>query len=69
MAKIEDPNIKITAAGGYTYIAFAVAGTAESTAAWQARRIDANGSTMYADGNTDFDNVATDLTALTYSYS
>lgn len=65
---------KITTAGGYTYIAKALLpGTTyanraahEAAAVWQAKRIDANGSAQYADGNSNYDNVATDLTALTY---
>ena len=59
----------ITSSGGYTYICESVVGTALGTAKWRIKRFDSNGSGMYADANTNFDNVATDPTALTYSYS
>lgn len=62
---------KITVSGDYTYIAIAVPGTADVSATWQVQRIDVSvaGDTrfMWADGDTNFDNVATDLTALSYS--
>lgn len=64
-------NIKITESGNYTYIGKAPVGTAQATAKWQCFRIDesVSGQTviLYADANANFDNVATDLTALTYS--
>lgn len=59
--------VKITQSGGYTYIGEAVPGTAQATAAWRCQRIDSTGTTIWADGNGNFDNVATDLTALSYS--
>lgn len=60
---------KITEVGDVTYIATAPAGTAQSTAGWQVKKIDASTGVVitWADGNTAFDNVATDLTALSYS--
>lgn len=60
---------KITVSGSITYIGEAAAGTAQATAAWRAQKIDETTGTVitWADGNTNFDNVATDLTALTYS--
>lgn len=61
--------IKITEVGDVTYIAYANPGTAEATAKWKAMKLD--GTTglriTYADGNTEFDNEATDLTGLDYS--
>ena len=64
-----DYAIKITEAGSYTYIAYAPPGTAESSAGWKVIRIDESAGmrVTYADGNENFDNVATDLTALSYS--
>lgn len=55
-----------------TYEAFADPGAAESSAQWLARRTTADsaaGSEVveFADGNGKFDNVATDLTALSYT--
>jgi len=63
--------VKITVSGSYTYIALAATGTAQATAKWQVKRIydDGAGTTTitWADGDSEFDNVATDLTALSYS--
>lgn len=61
---------KVTEVGTTIYFAQAPIGTAQSAAAWQARKIDTSGSDTvftWADGDGNFDNVATDLTALTYS--
>lgn len=61
--------IKITESGDYTYVAFANPGTAESAESWQCLRIDESSGFRleWADGNTNFDNSAEDLTALDYS--
>lgn len=70
---VDLPNyaFKVTEDGDYTYIALAPPGTDQSAEAWKAMRVDSSveGDTVitYADGDTDFDNVATDLTALSYS--
>lgn len=60
---------KITTVGDVTYIANAPAGSAESAAVWQAKKINAADGVVitWANGDTKFDNVATDLTALSYS--
>jgi len=60
---------KITESGTATYIAKATPGSAQSSAVWQVQKIDESSGTVitWADGNANFDNVATDLTALTYS--
>lgn len=62
--------LKVTTSGSYTYIAVAPIGTSQSASLWQAKRIYDDGTDVvitWADGDADFDNVATDLTALTYS--
>jgi len=61
--------IKITVAGAVTYVGRSAPGTAQATAAWQCMKIDESSGAVitYADGNSDFDNVATDLTSLSYS--
>jgi len=68
---IEETNYttKITESGNYTYVAKAPIGTAQATAGWQAYRIDETSGIiiLWADGNDNFDNVVTDLTALSYS--
>lgn len=55
--------------GTYTYMAKAMPGSLSASAVWQAFRFDDSepGSKKYADGNSNFDNVATDLTLLSYS--
>lgn len=60
---------KITVSGSITYVAVAAPGTAQSIAKWQCKKIDETTGTVitWADGNANFDNVATDLTLLTYS--
>lgn len=60
---------KITESGTTTYVAKAVVGTAQATAAWQVMKIDESSGMVitWADGDVLFDNVATDLTALSYS--
>lgn len=61
--------MKVTQSGDITYMAFAAPGTAQGTAKWQVKKIDASGGivTTWADGNANFDNIATDLTTLDYS--
>lgn len=60
---------KVTVDGTTTYVAFAAPGTSQSESKWQCLKIDSSSGAVvaYADGNSEFDNVATDLTALTYS--
>ena len=66
----KDVAAKITVSGTTTYVAKAAVGSAESAASWQAKKITVSGSDTtitWADGNTNYDNIATDLTALSYS--
>lgn len=62
-------TIKITQVNSIRYLALAAPGTAESADKWQVRKIDETSGLRitWADGNASFDNVATDLTALSYS--
>ena len=60
---------KITESGNYTYVAVAPIGTAQATAGWQVKRIEVSGDDTiitWADSNANFDNVATNLTLLTF---
>src|SRR3989304_4994459 len=61
--------VKITVVGSVTYLAVAAPGTAQATAKWQVKKIDETTGTVitFANGDSNFDNVATDLTGLTYS--
>lgn len=61
---------KITTVGEVTYIAKAAPGTAQATAKWQCKKIDAtdpNNIIFTWAGNGGFNQVATDLTSLSYS--
>jgi hypothetical protein len=61
--------LKMTTVGSVDYIGEAAAGTAASSALWRAKKVDSTSGIIitWADGNANFDNVATDLTTLTYS--
>lgn len=62
--------VKITTSGTTTYIGKATVGSSQASAVWQAKKIAVSGgdtTITFADGNANFDNVATDLTALSYS--
>jgi len=60
---------KVTVSGSITYVGVAAPGTAQSAESWQCKKVDETTGTVitWADGNANFDNVATDLTTLTYS--
>lgn len=62
-------QIKTANDGTYDYFCFSAPGTALASALWQVFRIDGDGNKMYADADANFDNVASDPTALSYSYS
>jgi len=61
--------LRLVTDGNIDYVGEADTGTAASSALWRAKKIDSNSGIIitWADGNANFDNVATDLTALTYS--
>jgi hypothetical protein len=61
--------VKTTTSGSVTYIALASPGTAQATAKWQVRKVDTTSGVVitWCDGDANFDNVATDLTLLSYS--
>lgn len=55
---------------GYTYFCEARIGIAASVAEWRISRYRAStGELMWADGDSNFDNVAADRAALTYSFT
>lgn len=68
-ALIGNYALKMTVSGAVTYIAKAPIGSSQASAVWQAKRIDETSGMVitWADGNDSFDNVATDLTSLSYS--
>lgn len=65
----DDMQVKVVEDSGYTYFCKAQVGTAEATAKWKVFRLDSTGNKVYADGDSNFDNTASDPTALSYSYS
>ena len=68
VASSTDYAMKITEVGAVTYLGKAAPGSAEASAVWQCKKIDGSSGVKitYADSNASFDNVATDMTALTY---
>lgn len=64
-----DYAVVIRESGAYTYIGKAAIGSSTASAVWQVKRLDTTTllDVKWADGNANFDNVATDLTALSYS--
>lgn len=61
--------LKVTTGTDVIYVAKSAPGTAQSSALWQCKKIDTSSGVVitWADGNASFDNIATDLTSLTYS--
>jgi len=59
--------LQIKTSGTDTFVGFAPIGTATSSASWQAMKVDTNGNITWADGNSNFDNIADNLTSLSYS--
>lgn len=63
---------KIAVDGTDTYVGLAAPKDSEGNvitladALWQAMKVDVDGNITWADGDANFDNVATDLTLLTY---
>lgn len=69
ISQAPEQAIKVTTVDSSVYIGTATIGTEQSSAAWQAKKITTSGTTTtvtWADGNANYDNIATDLTALTY---
>ena len=61
---------KITVSGANTYVATAPIGSLQASAVWQVKCINVTGGDTvitWANGDANFDNVATDLTILSYS--
>ena len=69
MAAIPQYAMKITVDGNITYIAKASPGTSLSSPSWQVKKVDETTGTVitWADANANYDNIATDLTTLTYA--
>jgi hypothetical protein len=59
-------DIKLVEDGSYTYVAYANPGTAEDEAKWKVMRLDETSGIKitWCDGDTNFDNIATDLPSL-----
>lgn len=61
-----DLALKTLTVGTIKYIGLALPGSAESDPVWQCMKFDGSVLT-WADGNSDFDNIVTDLASLNYS--
>ena len=61
--------MKMQQDGSVYYIGTANPGTTQATAAWQALKLDTTSGIIitWADGDTLYNNIATDLASLTYS--
>jgi hypothetical protein len=60
---------KVTVVGDILYFAVAPVGSSQSAAVWRVKKIDTTGGNIlvtWADSDEKFDNIATDLTTLTY---
>jgi hypothetical protein len=59
---------KVTVVGAITYVAKAPAGSLQASAVWKCKKIDETTGVVitWANGNELYNNIATDLTVLTY---
>jgi len=61
-------TVRVDEGATYTYVGEATPGTAQAAAQWRIRRItNADTTTLFADGNSNFDNIWNDRTTLTYA--
>jgi hypothetical protein len=58
---------KIYTDATYTYICKSAPGASLSDPAWQIKRVDNDGSITWADGDPEFNNIASKYSSLTYS--
>lgn len=58
---------KITTSGTDTYVGEALPGSSQAAAVWRIQKIDNDGNVTWKDGDSEFDNTATDLTAGSFS--
>jgi len=65
----QDLATKVTVVGSVSYVGVALPGSSQASPVWKCKKIDeTTGLVMtWADGNANFDNIATDLTSLSYS--
>lgn len=66
--RMDSLTVRIDEGATHTYFGYALPGTAESGATWRISRLtNSSGTLVYADGNSNFDNVWSDRSSLTYS--
>ena len=65
----EDQALKMTVVGSINYIGVAAPGSLQSAAVWKCKKIDETTGMVitWADGDALYNNLATDLTILSYS--
>jgi hypothetical protein len=61
------PTVRVLESSEFTYVGLAIPGANTADSVWRCMRIDDDGNVLHADGDTAFNNIATDLTALSYS--
>lgn len=65
---VADYTLRYDEGATYTYIGHAVPATATSAASWRIKRLtNSDNTTIYADGNANFDNVWDNRASLSYS--
>jgi len=57
----------VVSSSGYTFTMYASAGSLSGDNNWRIQREDSVGTRMWADGNTNFDNIASNFSHITYS--
>lgn len=58
----------VASSGAYIYVMHAVPPALSGHPVWRVQRVDSDGSRMWADGDSSFDNIASGYLDLTYSY-
>lgn len=64
---IDEYSKLVVSSSGYTYTMYSVPGSLSGDATWRVSRTDAAGTRMWADGNTNFDNIASNFASLSYT--
>lgn len=63
-----DQTVRVDEGATYTYIGYAVPGTATSSATWKVKRVTiADNTILYADGDPFYDNIYDNRASLSYS--
>lgn len=61
-----DLTVRVFTDSGITYVAESYPGAEDEDPVWRVQQIGTDGSVYWADGNSNFDNIANDWLSLTY---